>query len=251
MTTIAKSASIFLGLLLAAGGLMPCAKAVSVPEELIRQKVAAFALEKVGALVNQNDRKNVTVDVLKVSTAALDFPKVEKADQIKIDLASPLENQYSERSIVRVRLQDPQGNAREIGVPVRVVIQKAIWVVKNPIDARTPLKVSDFTLETRNVSANYPYAVGRERDLGQYMTRVGMQAGEMLDARKLVMPPDVTANSDVRILLTSENGMTISVPGIAMSDGRVGQNIRVRQAVYQRKTFTARIIDKNRVQVDM
>ncbi len=227
------------------------ARAVVLDAPVIEQKVLVHVREQLATQVSKTDQSYVSVRVIKVPAAPFDFPTLTKADDIKITATSPLAENYSDRSIVRVHMETPDGHSRDIGVPVSITVKKPVWVVKNPVNANAPLSASDLSLETRNVSQTYSHTVGQERDLSRYIARVNLQPGDVLDSRKIIIPPDVRCNDEVRILLNSNDGMTVTVPGIALSNGRIGETIRVRQTVMQRKYFTAKIIDKNRVQVDM
>lgn len=225
--------------------------AVEIGDSLIREKVTEHVREKLKTLIAETDQERIQIQIPQVPGTPFQFQSAQKSDDISFQLASPLSDFYSNRIVVRVQMSDAQGASREIGVPVSITIKKPVWVVKNIIQAKQPLRPSDLKLETREVSHNYSTTVGLERDLNQYLARVNLRPGEILDARKIVIPPDVTYNGDVRILLSSPNGMTITMPGIALSDGRIGETIRVRQAAYKRKVYSARVIDKNRVLVEM
>ena len=239
------------GAALLCGNLWGASQAAQVTEALIRDKVTAHVQDKIQTLVSPEDRKYVSVQVMKVPSAPFDFPTAKTAQDVKISTESPLGSMYSERSVVRVQMNAVDGGSREIGVPVQIVIQKPVWVVKSPINANEPISPMNLSLQTRDVSHGYGFAVGQERNLNTYVARVSMRPGEILDARKLVIPPDVTCNDTVQILITNDNGMTITVPGIALSNGKIGEMIRVRQSVYERKYYSAKVIDKNQVQVEI
>lgn len=223
--------------------------AATVTEDQVKAKVITHVQEKLATMVSKADQGNVSVSITKVPSAPFNFPQ---AEEVEITITSRLGETYSERGIVRVSLNDKQHDThREIGVPVQISVKKPVWVVKNAIGANEPLRTSDLTLRLKDVSHCYNYAVGEERTIGHYIARVNLRPGEILDARKMVIPPDVSYNSSVRILISNGDGMTVTVPGIALSEGKIGETIRVRQAVYQRKYYSAKIIDKNRVLVEM
>lgn len=236
---------------LLSGGWFTSSNAWTVTEEAVREQVMAHAKAKLGNLLSKDDLQYMTVDVLKVPAAPFDFPDAQKAGDVKIEAESVLDEFYSERAVVRVHMASADGKTRDIGVPVQILVKKPVWIVKNQINANQPIGISDLKLEVRNVSRTYGYAVGRERNLAPYIARVNLRPGEMLDARKIVIPPDITCNSEIRIFMSNGNGMTLSVPGIALANGRIGETIRVRQALNQRKYYQAKIIDKNRVLVEI
>ncbi len=245
LKTTACLALFFVGLLAAS------AMAVTVSPETVRQHVVAHVKSQLANLMQREDQAQIQVNVLNVpSPSALDFAGAHSEREVSMEASSILDQTYSSRAVVRVRLSDG-ATSREIGVPVQISIKKPVWVVKNLVNAQEPLKRSDFTLEMREVSVTYGHSVGLEHDLNQYVARVNLHPGEILDDRKMVIPPDITRNSEVRIFMTNGQGMTITVPGIAMDDGRIGQQIKVRHQIYKRKYFTAKVLDKHRVLVEI
>lgn len=246
--------TISLSLLLLAGGLLTLAQvadAVEISEALIREKVTEHVRERLKSVISAQDQDFLVVNIQRVPGVPFDFPSVDNASDIAITTDSALGGIYSDRGVVRVQLSTPDGLGKSLGVPVELHVRKPVWVAKTTINAGQPLRNSDFELQTRDVSYNYAYAVGREKPLGQYVARVNMRPGEVLDNRKLTIPPDVRYNDEVRIVLTSRKGMTLIVPGVAMANARIGDTIRVRQSTFQRKYYTAKVIDKNRVLVEM
>ncbi len=227
------------------------ARAVEISEATIKARVIANVNTSLQTLIAKSDLTDVQVNIIRIPTAPFEFPAAASEAAVKITMASPLSTMYSQRSIVRVHMQDEKGETRDIGVPVQITILKPVWVVKNAINANSPLRPSDLKLEMRDVSYNYGYAVGQEHDINDYATRVSLRPGEILDNRKIIIPPDVHCNNEVSIVMTNDNGMMLSIPGIALADGRVGDTIRVRQSLYQRKYYAAKVISKNQVQVQI
>lgn len=239
--------SLIVGLTLTIG-LQGVSKAVTVTAEEIKAKVVAHVQEKLGGTFTQADQEYLTVSIPRVPAAPFEFPE---AETVRISTTSSLGEMYSERGVVKVSLKDQDGHYREIGVPIQLKVSKPVWVVKNIINANEPLRASDLVLQTRDVSHCYQYAIGQERNLRAYVARVNLRPGDVLDTRKIVIPPDVSYNSSIRILISNGDGLTLTVPGVAMDSGRVGEVIRVRQSVYQRKYYSAKIIDKNQVLVEI
>lgn len=226
-------------------------EALQVTEAQIKGPVVAYAKKAVGDLFSKADQQYVNVTTVSIPGLPLNFPEASSFSEIKITTDSQLGQTYSERGVVKVHIEDSQGNRREIGVPIQISIKKPVWIVKNPITANAPLRLSDLSLELRDVSHSYGFTVGQERELSNYVARTTLGAGDILDTRKMIIPPDVSCNDDIRITLNSSNGMSVTVPGVALSNGRLGEMIRVRQSVFQRKYYTAKVIDRNRVLVEI
>lgn len=225
--------------------------AVSVSEDQVKVKVATHVQEKLAGIFSEQDQSHLRITVGRVPSAPFNFPESTTAKDITIEATSRFGDIYSDRGVVQVMISDQQDSRRSIGVPVQISVSKPVWVVKNPINANEPIRPSDLTLKVKDVSQCYSHAVGEERNLREYIARVNLRPGDILDTRKMVIPPDVTYNSEVRILLSNGEGMLVTVPGIAMANGRIGEVIRVRQAVFQRKYYSAKIIDKNQVLVEI
>lgn len=252
MILLRSSIANSLKLLLAGGFLLlaTTAHAVEITEGIVRDYVTTHVLQKVKLVVPAQDQSQIQVTILKVPSAPFQFPDVNKTSQVKITTESPLGDVYSERAIVRVRMS-ANGHEREIGVPVAISVNKPVWVVKNTIGAGQPLQLSDFEVQTRKVSHTYAYAIGAEQPIGLYVARINLHPDQVLDKRMIQIPPDVRYNDEVRILMTNRNGMTVTIPGIALGNAQIGGSVRVRQSLYQRKYYTAKVIDKKRVLVEM
>jgi flagella basal body P-ring formation protein FlgA len=233
-------------------------EAMMITSDRLAPLVIAHVLEKThnrqvvqgAATEGKASDETIAVDVLQVPGAPFSFPD---DSSLKITLSSTAwDNLWCDRGIVRVRMEDKAGHSRELGVPVHLRITKSVWVVKSPVSANTPLRACDFTVVRRDVSLNYGYMLGSNQDLNSYMARVNLNPGEVLDTRKIAIPPDVHYNEEIRLIITDHNNdMTLSIPGIALAEGRIGQTIRVRQALYQRKARIGKIIDKGQVLIEM
>ena len=250
--TIAKTLPLLLtGLLATCNGWFAFSGAVELSPAQIQQQVVTHVKEKLQGQVGKNDQAYIAVEILNIPTAPLSFPQLKDASDIKVTAESSLGDMYSERTIIRLHLAAADGTNREMGIPVHITVKKPVWVVKAPVNAQHALHTGDFTLQTKDVSSMFRFAVGQETNLVDYMARVNLQPGEILDNRKIIIPPDVSYNGNVMIFMSSNSGMTLSVPGVALASGRIGDTIRVRQSVYQNKYYNAKVIDKNRVLVQI
>jgi flagella basal body P-ring formation protein FlgA len=216
----------------------------SLVTQYVKDKIQTYR----GKSVNTTGEK-LSIKILGIPGAPFRFPDTQ-AIQLSCDTSS-WNSLWSDRGLVRVTMSDNTGRSREIGIPVQVIIQKNIWVVRNRVISHSPVAPKDLSLEFRDVSANYGYTADESLDLTQYVARVNLLPGEWLDIRKLEIPPDVRYNDDVSLIMTGPNGMELTVPGVALANGQIGQTIPVRQAQFQQKHYVGKIIAKRQVQVEL
>lgn len=204
------------------------------------------------AVLNWPTAQGATIDV-KVLTNAVTLDNIlpQGVSVDDINVTSSLSDRYSERSVVRVAFHLKDGQVREMGVPVFITISKPVWVVASMIRANQPIEKAQLKLETRDVSHQLLHSVGPETPVTDFIARMNILPGEVLDDRKIIIPPDVRANTDVNIVLTNNRDMRINVPGVAMADGRIGETIRVRQQLFKTRYYMAKIINKNQVLVEI
>ena len=84
----------------------------------------------------------------------------------------------------------------------------------------------------------------------EMITKKEFRDGEYIDKRFVRVRPDVTRNTEVRIILNSNNGFQIAIDGIAKTDGTIGEYVTVENKMYN-KTYTSKVIGENRVQVNI
>ena len=229
------------------------ADAVQLGDEVVRQKVSAFVNQQLATYVKAGENgSSIAVEVSQAPCAPFDFPDAEKISDIRITLKSALTTEYTDRLVVRVSLASPGGEHRDIGVPVKITVNRPVWVVKHPVASGAHLRPSDFELQVRDVSQDLAHVAGPELNMNNYIARVNLASGQMLDTRRIQLPPDVRRNDDVLIVLTNGRGMDISVMGEAMTDANIGDTVRVRHGEARtRKYYTATVVGKNRVQVEI
>lgn len=134
-------------------------------------------------------------------------------------------------------------------VPVRFEAKQFATVVTTTaaIAARetvTPDRVRLSRLEVSRLPAGY--LTSPEQAVGLVLKR-SLAAGAVIYPSHLNQPILIKRGSAVTIAAAAD-GVEVTVPGIAQSDGRAGQFISVRNTITGRR-LTARVIDKGRVEV--
>jgi flagella basal body P-ring formation protein FlgA len=223
------------------------AMAYEVTEADIAKQVRRHVLEQLKA----DENTTVGIDILRVPGMPMAIESANSADELQYHLTSTLGESYSSRTIVRVQVTGPDDDVRTIGVPIKLTIQKKVWVAKAKVTPKEELSTALFAIEERDVSQNYQTVIGAETELKQYEARIILKPGQVLDSRSVVLPPAVRRYSDVRIIMTNHDGLNITLKGLALEDGRVGETVKVRHPIYRHKVYTAKVIDRNRVEVEI
>lgn len=110
---------------------------------------------------------------------------------------------------------------------VRVNVYQTIVILKNAIRQGTPIGTSDLVLEKRSLtSLKGGYFTEPDTVIGQ-VARRSLPGGLVLNPDYLVIPNPVQRGQQVTIRVETA-GFEIAMPGLALSDGRLGQRIRVR-----------------------
>lgn len=218
-------------------------------EELVRAHVDA-AMEQ---WLVESPKASVQVEVMNLPRGEQRFDDAESEAEIETEVHSSLERNYSSRALVRVRMNDHTGRQRDFGVPVKLTITNPVYVLKNNVTAGVPLRRSDFKLEDRDVTYELNHIAGQHFPLEKYQARVNLKAGDVLDTRRIITPPDIRRNQDVQIMLSTSNDVKVAVRGEALSDGQVGQIIRVKHRIGNQrpKYFMGKVTAKNQVVVEM
>lgn len=223
--------------------LLPVWADVTVTPELISEKVSAFVQE---STVLEDPEAILHVDILRLPIT----PMALKGETLNFLFTDTRTTPYATRGIIQVTLTT-EGETKQIGVPIRVSIEKPVWVSKKLIRAKEPLSLKNVTLQRKRLELEAPYSIGAKENITGYISRINIPPGSVLDVRKLKLSPAVTRNERVRMVMMLANGIKVSTYGIALETGAVGHKIRVSQGLENTKgrIYTAEIIDNNTVMV--
>jgi len=122
-----------------------------------------------------------------------------------------------------------------------------ILVVTRNLSRGALLEAQDLRIEERDVSnISYGYISGISEAIGKQIRRP-MRSGDPLRASTLEAP--LVINKGDHIIVTAKNGgLKVVVPGVALSNGKLGQQIRV-QNNHSERIFNARVVSAGHVQV--
>ena len=137
----------------------------------------------------------------------------------------------------------------KIYVTATVNLFKEVVIVNEPIIRGTTLSDAQIRLEKRNIaSLTRGYYTVREQVIGK-IAKYTLNPENIVAPSTLAMPKLVQRGKNV-IIIAHTNDFTVKMSGKAMTDGHLGELIKVKNQRSQR-IIQAKVIDINRVSVDI
>jgi flagella basal body P-ring formation protein FlgA len=135
------------------------------------------------------------------------------------------------RMPVGVRCSDARGWS--IYLIVRIESEVPVLIAQRALPRDALPRVADFTIETRRVPGISTQFVTSTSTLEGRQLRRPVRAGEALASDALAIAPLVRRGEEV-IVLAHAGGMEVRATGVALSDGRPEERIRVQNRSSQR-----------------
>ena len=162
-------------------------------------------------------------------------------------LSTSSKNSGNHRVNVKVGCQ--KGRPWSLYVPVDIQIYRPVVVSTQPIARGMSIQADHLQLKEVSVSQL------RGSYFSDINTVIGMEAKRTINPETAIVtehlnPPMVIKKGDDVLVLASTSTLTVKMPGVALSDGRQGEQIPV-QNKQSKRTVKARVIGPGHVQVLM
>src|SRR5690625_459356 len=203
--------------------------------EQLRADVAKFMLNHYA----QSGAKRVNVDVGQLD-ARSHLSHCPQNRELELNDAS------NSGGNISVHTRCRSGQPWSIYVPAQVDLYRPVVVAARNLSRGTRLSANDVTVVLRNTSRLRQGFVDAEQAVVGMELRRPLKRDEPFRAGLLVEPLAVNRGDEVR-LEAEIGGITVSTRGTAMSSGRVGQQIRVKNNNSER-VVAGRIIAPGHVQ---
>lgn len=168
------------------------------------------------------------------------------------DCDQPLATELrSQRDIGRINVQvSCQGQSPwTLYIPAEVKLLQEVVVLAEPVGRGSALTAANLTLRQMDVAQlNGGFYTAIDDVVGLVSRRL-LSAGKPL-TEALLEPPVVVHRGDTVVLTASGNGLTVKMPGTALSDGQAGQQISVRNSQSDR-VVEGKVTGPGQVQVTM
>ena len=209
--------------------------------------------------LKQDFKKIITEDYSTKTTAELDikismlpFQSLNIPDgKINYELVNN-DNDFklTSRAVKRINIYIDNKLNRTINVPIEVKAYQEVPIAIDTIEREQPITLSKVRFKKINIADKSDFVVTKESLKKEIIAKKEFKEGEFIDKRFVKERPDVTMNSEVRIILNSDNGFQIAIDGIAKKDGVIGEYVTVENKMYN-KVYNAKVIGENRVLVNI
>ncbi|WP_439134123.1 flagellar basal body P-ring formation chaperone FlgA [Pseudomaricurvus sp.] len=152
-------------------------------------------------------------------------------------------------SNVTLRVQCPSQTPWSFYLTAKVERMRQVLVAARNIGRGERLTERDFSLELRDVSTMGNSTVSNPTRIIGKEARRPINLGDSLRTTS-VTAPEVIQRGDAVSVKAISGGIAVSTSGVAMNDGKVGQQIRV-QNLKSERVIKARVTAKGQVQVIM
>lgn len=176
-----------------------------------------------------------------------DFSVPNGIIDIKISVPSATVN-YNGVTPVKARISVGGKMYRDINFVMSVKIFDYVLVANHVLRIETPVTEADFRMEEIAVDGRTEYVKDVSEVLGLVPHRT-ISAGTPISINYFQQPVAVASNQPVRIIIHYK-GIEASAKGIALTRGRIGEVIRVKNESSQ-KIISAKVIDAQTVEVVM
>lgn len=191
--------------------------------------------------------KNYTDAEIKVEVVALPFKDLELPNGEYSFEVKPTTDKFLARDLEKVYVYVNNNMIKSFNAPVVVKAYQNVLVASCFINRENQISGSNVTVKKMEISNTIEYPLKADILGKDILAKKAFREGEVIDKRYVKFRPDVLRNAHVTVFFNTNN-LTISVDGMALSDGVIGENICVMNKNYN-KVYTGKIIGENKVLV--
>ena len=209
--------------------------------------------EKFKSLVVQQAKKDLqkyNIDDSEISVGHLPVSSFTLPDgKITVEIVSG-SNNLSAREFKKININVNGKYARTYYAPIETKAFKHVAVAKEVIqrDKIVPLQAVEF--KRMDVVGNLENTVSLDDISKELVATKVFYPGEMITKRYTMAKPDIVKNAMVTVNFRAGAGLNITVEGIAMMQGNIGDTIQVKNKRFN-KIYTGEVTGVNQVLVQI
>jgi flagella basal body P-ring formation protein FlgA len=228
--------------LLGLGYSLPATAATTLPEQLIG--ITRVFLEQ--AVTTHLERSEIQ------ARHEIEIQQIDPRLRLPIcdqDLTAKLESPAQPVGRVTVRVRCPGSSPWTVFVPGQVHIYRQVVIANRPLKRKSVLGPTDLAVVERDIGLlNQGFLTAIEQASGKKLTRP-ILPDQVLTAGHLEQA-EVIRKGDQVVITARSASVSVRMPGEALSDGAIGEQIRVRNQRSER-VIKARVSGPGQVEVSM
>lgn len=169
--------------------------------------------------------------------------------QCDVPLTTKLESPAQPIGRTTVRVSCEGSAPWSVFVPAQVHLYRQVIVASRPLKRESVLGTEDVTLAERDVGLlNQGYMTALDQVVGNKLTR-GSQPHQVITQNQISLA-EIVRRGDQVVISAKNSAINVRMPGEALSDGALGEQIRVKNSRSGR-TIKARVVGAGQVEVAM
>ena len=187
--------------------------------------------------------KNIEVNIVNVPFMQLTVPDGKITYKISSNSKT-----ITSRCFIVVSIYSNGDFVRTVGIPVKIAAQKDVYVARENIGRGVILTANLLQIKTLDLTNTYVVPLEYGELTKSYITTKVFAAGNVIDKKYLKSQPDIMRDAAVTLYFKTKTNMAVTLDGIAISEGNIGDTISVKNKRYNR-IYNGKIIGENKVLV--
>lgn len=223
--------------------LLGAVSALALDHNGLRQSVESFMRAQIPVLQNRYGRNSRIEFALVAMDPRLNLPNCQQP------LALSIKEQENITSRLNVQVSCNAGMGWNVFVPIDIAIYLPVVSANGPLARNTTLAEGDVQMAEIDITRlNGPYLTQAQDAIGLSLKRQ-LNPGMPITSDMLSQPVLIKRGDAVTITAEGD-GLSVKMPGVAMSDGRRGEQIRVKNN-NSAKIVDAQVLETGQVAVSM
>ncbi len=208
--------------------------------------IESLVINQVGNELKHKGFKDFDVKVLNIPVQ-----DIKVADNKRVDIKIlPSKNGLNSQEFRTVKVYVNSNIYKVFGVSVKIKAYKDVLVAKDIIPRYRAVSIGNSYLKKVDVSSLNGNVLDYKALKNDLITKKMFKKDEIIDKRFVKYRPDIAKDDQVIVEFITKSGLYLTVSGISLSEGNIGDIISVKNDTYK-KIYTGRVISKNRVSIDI
>lgn len=195
--------------------------------------------------VSSQIQGRIDVNVNQIPYKTLNIPE----GKVEIKAEINMQNYFTSTTVAKVGVFVDNKEFTSFGVPVKISVYDNVWVAAEAINRGSSLTGMNIEVQEKEISEIAKTAARAKNSPDGYLAKKNFRSGEIIDIRHIETIPDIMRNNRVSIIFQSDY-VTVSMPGEAMQEGKIGDFIRVRNKQYK-KDYIGKVVGNNTILVNI